>query len=1036
MADIAYIKYNRTRKEEFQIKTEIIREDGQLWVEKWALSEKGADHIRSFRDKYEALKRQHVHLKAAEPQVSEDGMRVRFAYITGQTLAEKLGEEISRGQAPLEAIKAAAEKICEVRPEYLAPFRITDRLTEVFGPVPKFADRSMAVSNIDALMENILVTEDGWYFLDYEWVYDFPVPLGFVKYRILFYFYRKYGSLMEYESAEDFLKEFGMDGEQLEAYGDMEAAFQQYVHGDNQDRYLLDYRKDYRPVEQLEEEHEELLEARKQLCRLNDAEFELHNATTELNKLKEVHRLTENHVHNLEVIIGDLRRENGVMAQTIAVLGSHISVPYRIRRKLGTVFNRKFPKGTRKRKILSYCKNTVLHPVKYIGLYTSEDGRNRIRGDFEIGEEYFVHGMVRLPAEEHPLVSIVIPVYNQIHYTYACLRSIEEHTKDVPYEVIIADDVSTDATKELSRYAENAVIRRNSVNQGFLGNCNQAAEAARGKYILFLNNDTQVTEGWLSSLVKLIESDPSIGMVGSKLVYPDGRLQEAGGIIWSDGSGWNYGRMDDPDKPEYNYVKDVDYISGASIMLPVQLWKQIGGFDKRYAPAYCEDADLAFEVRKAGYRVVYQPLSKVIHFEGVSNGTDVNGTGLKRYQVENSRKLREKWAEEFKNQYENTGNPDPFRARERSRGKQIVLVVDHYVPTFDKDAGSKCTFQYMKMFVEKGFVVKFLGDNYAHEEPYTTALEQLGIEVLYGETYRTGIWDWLEKHGKDIAFAYLNRPHIAVKYIDFIREHTDIKVLYFGHDLHFLRETREYEITGDEEKKKSADYWRSVELSLMKKTDMAYYPSYVERDLIHDISPKIRVKDIPLYVYETFKEQLDENFEEKEGLLFVGGFGHPPNADAVLWFVKEVFPLIREKLTVNFYIVGSKVTEEIKALEQPGNGVVVKGFVTDEELEELYRKCRIVVVPLRYGAGIKGKVLEAMYNGAAVVTTSIGAEGIKDSQEVLTVEDEAEAFARAVTELYGDPDRCRRISAQTQVYMKEHFSLDAVWNCIREDFTR
>ncbi|MEG7531164.1 MAG: glycosyltransferase, partial [Hungatella sp.] len=149
--------------------------------------------------------------------------------------------------------------------------------------------------------------------------------------------------------------------------------------------------------------------------------------------------------------------------------------------------------------------------------------------------------------------------------------------------MIIADDVSTDATEHLSHYAEGLVICRNTTNQGFLRNCNHAARAARGTYMMFLNNDTQVTEHWLSSLVKLIRSDSSIGMVGSKLVYPDGRLQEAGGIIWSDGSGWNYGRLDDPEKPEYNYVKEVDYISGAAILLPVELWKQIGGFDTRFA---------------------------------------------------------------------------------------------------------------------------------------------------------------------------------------------------------------------------------------------------------------------------------------------------------------------------------------------------------------------------------------------------------------------------------------------------------------------
>ena len=185
----------------------------------------------------------------------------------------------------------------------------------------------------------------------------------------------------------------------------------------------------------------------------------------------------------------------------------------------------------------------------------------------------------------------------------------------------------------------------------------------------------------------------------------------------------------------------MDYISGAAIMIRRSLWEEIGGFDERYAPAYCEDSDLAFEVRKHGYRVVYQPKSVITHFEGVSNGTDVQGTGLKRYQVENTEKLKEKWKAELAKQSENTGNPDPFRARERSQGKKILLVVDHYVPTYDRDAGSRTTWQYIRMFLKQGYVVKFLGDNFAHEEPYTTELTQMGVEVLYGQEMQAGIWE-------------------------------------------------------------------------------------------------------------------------------------------------------------------------------------------------------------------------------------------------------------------------------------------------------
>ncbi len=1039
MKQTLFVKYNRTRKPQYQIRTSIIEEDGVRYVEKTPLCPEGEFHIRSLAKKREALSGQNLKIKVLEPMFSEEAVCVRFRFLQGETLAERLAKRIQAGE-PAAAVLEEGLAISPGQPD--KSFVPTDEFRRVFGEAPEIDDRSFSVSNVDGLFENLMITQDGTWVMDYEWVFDFPVPFGYLKYRILYYFYERFKSSFGWQDIYAFFDLFGMNEDLCKQYGAMEENFQTFVHGDSSQGYLRRYQQPVETLDTLLSKEivlEDLQDKHKGLnIKYAMLEETLETKEVEITKRNEVQRLSNNHIANLEGMIKQLRHDIDEMRTLIAYLEKHESVINRTKRGIMDKIRSRFPKGSKKRKILDYGINTIKHPVRYGKLYLTEMGRNRIAGDFAIGNDYLEKGKLIFPAlgDAQPMVSIIIPVYNQIHYTYACLESILEFTKDVTYEVIIADDVSTDATKDLGLYSENLVISRNSENQGFLRNCNQAAAKAKGRYLMFLNNDTKVTEGWLSSLVTLITSDPSIGMVGSKLVYPDGRLQEAGGIIWSDGSGWNYGRLDDPDKAEYNYVKDVDYISGAAILLSNELWKQIGGFDERFAPAYCEDSDLAFEVRKAGYRVVYQPLSTVIHFEGISNGTDVEGTGLKRYQVENSKKLKEKWKDEFKKQCVNTGSPNPFRARERSVGKPVILVIDHYVPTYDRDAGSKTTFQYLKMFLKKGYVIKFLGDNFGKEEPYATTLMQMGIEVLYGPDYQTRIWDWLKENGDEINYIYLNRPHIASKYIDYIKNNTSSRLIYYGHDLHFLRKRREYELTGDLKEKRDSDYWKSVEFSMMYKAAVSYYPSNVEVEAIHKIDPEIPLKAITAYVYEEFLENIPEDFAKREGLLFVGGFAHPPNADAVLWFAKEVFPQIRERIPgIRFYVVGSKVTEEIQALHSEENGIIIKGFVTEEELASLYASCRIVVAPLRYGAGVKGKIVEAIYNGAPIVTTSVGAEGIPGVETVLEVADDPDDFAVKTAELYEDKDRLLAMCRRTQTYIREHFSVDAAWKVIEEDFS-
>ncbi len=748
---------------------------------------------------------------------------------------------------------------------------------------------------------------------------------------------------------------------------------------------------------------------------INDKDFIINQKDAEFNNLNRLINDRDYIINQKEIIINDLRRRSIKIPKRLYRLWLRIITLPR------NIYETLFPLSTRRRLFVSRCKNRMLHPIQ----------NARLKKMYQVDKipDKVTFEQLRFPGFEKPLVSIIIPVYNQMNYTYNCLKSILNETNNIPYEIIIADDVSTDETKNISNFIHGITVIHNSENLGFLRNCNNAATKAKGDFLFFLNNDTQVLANWLQPLIDLMNIDETIGMVGSKLIFSDGTLQEAGGILWNDGSAWNYGRSGNPTSSEFNYVKEVDYISGAAIMIRSSLWKQISGFDERYAPAYCEDSDLAFEVRKHGYKVMYQPLSEVIHFEGISNGNNVN-SGIKKYQIENNVKFREKWEDELKNHYPNAENV--FRARERSQNKKIIVVIDHYVPTFDKDAGSKTTFQYLKMFLNKGFAIKFIGDNFYKSEPYTTVLQQMGIEVLYGPWYANHVFDWLKQNKEQIHVVYLNRPHITAKYVDFLKTETNIKLIYYGHDFHSLRLKREYELTGDTGKLKESQEWMKKEIDIMRKVDVSYYPSYIEINEINQIDSKIAVKAITAYVYDKFKEQINVDMVSREGILFVGGFGHTPNIDAVLWFINSIYPLIRKELNINFYIVGSNPPREIVELNQ--EGVIVKGFVTEEELEVLYSSCRIAVVPLRFGAGVKGKVVEAIYNGIPIITTSCGAEGFVNAANVFAIADDEEEFARIVVELYSDTKRLLEYSDNEQRYIQEYFGINEVWKVIEEDF--
>ena len=267
-----------------------------------------------------------------------------------------------------------------------------------------------------------------------------------------------------------------------------------------------------------------------------------------------------------------------------------------------------------------------------------------------------------------------------------------------------------------------------------------------------------VCEGWLEPLLAVFDRFPDAGLAGSKLLFPDGTLQEAGGIVWDDGSAWNYGRSDDPDKPEYNYVRETDYISGCAILIPRALWEKLGGFDEVFAPAYCEDSDLAFRIRAAGRKVYYCPFSEIVHLKELSLGKDVT-SGIKAYQIENTKKLYERWRETLSREHFSPG-AEVMRARDRSRDRKTALIVDHYIPQPDQDAGSRTMVAIIECLLYAGYIVKFWPDNLAYDPEYTASLQSLGVEVFYG--FGVSFDDWIKQNGDAISLAVLSRPAVRV----------------------------------------------------------------------------------------------------------------------------------------------------------------------------------------------------------------------------------------------------------------------------------
>ncbi len=546
--------------------------------------------------------------------------------------------------------------------------------------------------------------------------------------------------------------------------------------------------------------------------------------------------------------------------------------------------------------------------------------------------------------EATPEVSIVIPVHGALAYTLNALDSLLRHASRHVFEIILVNDASPDASPEF--LPQIVALRYHAMgrNAGFIAASNAGAALARGAYIVMLNNDTRVVAGWLDALMASFARWPRAGLVGAKLHYPDGSLQEAGGIVWRDGSATNDGRGDDPNRPQYAYARQVDYVSGCAIALPTALWRELGGFDDVFSPAYCEDVDLALRVRAAGRQVWFQPQARVVHYEGKTSGTDT-ASGAKAWQTVNTKKLYLRWRERLSH-HRPRGQAVYFE-RERSV-HQRILVVDVSAPTPDQDAGSVQTVLALQSCLALGYKAHFVAqDNALFQPGYTTALQEMGVECAYAP-FEPGFELYMQRYGWLFDVVLVFRPSVMEKCLPAIRAHApQAAVLFHVADLHHLRMARTAELEDDADLRHAAEIMRRRELALVREVDCTITHSTVEREILTQAAPGAPVALWPLM--QTFVGTRVP-FAARRDVCFIGGYRHPPNVDAVRYFVAEVFPLLRAaEPGIRFIIAGSFPPEEVRVLAAPD--IIIAGQVA--ELGELFDPCRVFVCPLRVGAGVK-----------------------------------------------------------------------------------
>jgi GT2 family glycosyltransferase len=598
-----------------------------------------------------------------------------------------------------------------------------------------------------------------------------------------------------------------------------------------------------------------------------------------------------------------------------------------------------------------------------------------------------------------PKVSVILVLRNRAESTLHCLASLRDA---VDVEVVIHDNASTDRTGELLDRLDGVAIHRSPEGLHFVRGANAAAARARGRYLLFLNDDTRVAPGAIAAAAARLDAESDLGAVVGPIVLPNGTLQEAGSIIWRDGSTLGYGRGRDPGEPEFQFRRDVDYGSGAFLMTRRALFDALGGFDPVFAPAYYEDADYAMRLRAHGYRVGYEPQARIMHLE-------FGGTPRAEVQAL-VRRNRVTFQARHRATLDAAHHPlgaRPLHAR--ARPSQRLLLIDDRVPNLALGSGYPRARRLVQTLADAGWVVTL----YPLAVPAVTFAEAYRalpatVEIVAGAG-GAALPDFLRERLAFFHAAIVSRPHNAAVFARacaIVPAFRSTPLLYDAEALFAARDLLQADLHGDRVGRVVAERAIATEVALARDADLVLAVGEHEAERFRAAD----CRDVRLLAHAVTADPGGEG--GRAGLLFIGALDDDasPNVDSVVWFVREVMPRLDARFgdAWTLDLIGSATASRLRPLASAR----VRFLGRLDDVDSYYARARIFIAPTRYAAGIPLKVLEAAAKGVPVVATSLLARQLAwlPGSELL-VADDAEAFAAACEQLLRDDALWRRLRA-------------------------